>query len=165
MLLGRTAEQRQIETLITEARVGRSGALILEGEPGAGKTALVEYAKSVAGDMQVLRATGVEQETEIAFAGLYSLLHPIARELRSLPYRQLSALRSALGFTNPAATPGPDRLAVAAGTHSLLSAAAETRPILMLVDDLQWLDVPTVRRRSPMPSRHALRARVSPSPG
>jgi DNA-binding CsgD family transcriptional regulator len=138
MLLGRDGEQRQLELLLRRAQAGSSGVLVLRGEPGIGKTALVDYAASRAGSMQVLRATGIEAETELAFAGLYSLLHLVADNLTSLPGRQASALRAALGLGHDGGV--PDRLAVAAGTHSLLTAAAESGALLVLVDDLHWLD-------------------------
>jgi hypothetical protein len=141
MLLGRDEEQQQLELLLRRAQDGSSGVLVLRGEPGIGKTALVDYAASRAGSMQVLRATGIEAETELAFAGLYSLLHLVADNLTSLPERQASALRAALGLGHDGGVPG--RLAVAAGTHSLLTAAAESGALLVLVDDLHWLDPPS----------------------
>ena len=141
MLLGRDEEQQQLELLLRRAQDGSSGVLVLRGEPGIGKTALVDYAASRAGSMQVLRATGIEAETELAFAGLYSLLHLVADNLTSLPERQASALRAALGLGHDGGVPG--RLAVAAGTHSLLTAAAGSGALLVLVDDLHWLDPPS----------------------
>ena len=138
MLVGRNAEQRQLDRLLQQARAGTSGVLVLRGDPGIGKTALVDYAAARAGPMRILRATGIEAETELAFAGLHSLLYPVAGYLTALPERQAAALQAALGQGNGGAA--PDRLAVAAGTHSLLTAAAEDRALLVLVDDLHWLD-------------------------
>ena len=136
--MGRNAEQRQLDRLLQQARAGNSAVLVLQGDPGIGKTALVDYAAARAGPMRVLRATGIEAETELAFAGLHSLLHPVAGYLAALPERQATALQTALGLGHGGAA--PDRLAVAAGTHGLLTAAAEDRPLLVLVDDLHWLD-------------------------
>ncbi len=140
MLLGREAERRQLDGLLRRARAGRSGVVVLRGEPGIGKTALLDYAASRAGSMRVLRAAGAEPEAGIAFAGLYSLLHPVAEHLDALPEGHAEALRAALGLSGGPVTVTPDRLAVAAGTFGLLTTAAETRPLLVLVDDLHWLD-------------------------
>jgi DNA-binding CsgD family transcriptional regulator len=143
MLFGRAGEQTRLQALVADARAGRAGSLVLQGEPGVGKTALLEYAATLADGMQVLQAGGIEQEQEIAFAGLYSLLHPITHRIESLPAGQQSALRAALGLSAGQDAPMPDRLAVAAGTHALVSIVAEDRPVLLLVDDLHWLDVST----------------------
>ena len=141
MLTGREAEQEQIDQLLGRATAGNSGVLVLRGDPGIGKTALIEYAASRAGPMRVLRATGIEAENELGFAGLYSLLYPLADDLTALPGQQAAALRAALGLGYDGALPqAPDRLAVAAGTHSLLTTTAEDQPLLILVDDLHWLD-------------------------
>ena len=142
MLQGREAEQRRLDGLLRQARAGRSAVLILRGEPGIGKTTLLGYAASRAEGMHVLSAAGVEPEAEIAFAGLYSLLYPLAGQLSDLPGRQAAALRAALGLGGPALA-APDWLAVAAGTHGLLTAAAALEPLLVLVDDLHWLDQAT----------------------
>jgi hypothetical protein len=91
-----------------------------------------------AATIRILRATGIEAETELAFAGLYSLLHPLADELSALPETRAAALRSALGLESGGAAPEP--FAVAAATHGLLTAAAESNALLLLVDDLHWLD-------------------------
>ena len=139
MLVGRDAEQRQLDLLLREGRAGNSGVLVLRGDPGIGKTALLGYAGLTAGSMRVLRATGIEAETELPFAGLYSLLHPLVDQLTALPERQAAALQAALGLGHGAAA--PERLAVAAGTHGLLTMAAEDGSLLILVDDLHWLDL------------------------
>ena len=138
MLVGRHAEQRQLDLLLRRAQAGISGVLVLRGDPGIGKTALVDYAASRAGPMRILRTTGIEAETGLAFAGLYSLLHPLADYLTALPERQAAALRTALGLAQEETA--PERLAVAAGTHGLLTAAAEDRGLLVLGDDVHWLD-------------------------
>jgi AAA ATPase domain len=139
MLLGREAEQRQIGQLLRRARAGQSGLLVLRGEPGIGKTALLGYAASRAGTMRVLRAAGAEPEAGIAFAGLYSLLHPVIEHLGALPEGHAAALRAALGLGSGPVV-APERLAVAAGTFGLLATVAEAEPLLVLVDDLHWLD-------------------------
>jgi hypothetical protein len=98
MLAGREAEQRRIDQLLQHAAAGRSGVLVLRGDPGIGKTALIDHAASRAGSMRVLRATGIEAENELGFAGLCSLLHPVTTYLKALPEPQAVALRSALGL-------------------------------------------------------------------
>jgi DNA-binding NarL/FixJ family response regulator len=141
MLAGREMEQRRIDQLLQRAAAGSSGVLVLRGDPGIGKSTLIDYAASRAGPMTILRATGIEAENELGFAGLYSLLHPVAEYLTRLPEPQAAALRSALGLGYSQARPRtPDRLAAAAGTHSLLTTVAEDNPLLILVDDLHWLD-------------------------
>ena len=141
MLAGRETEQRQIAQLLQHAMAGSSGVLVLRGDPGIGKTALLDYAAASAGSMRILQATGIEAETELGFAGLYSLLHPVADYLVALPDRQAAALRAALGLGQDGAVAlARDRLAVAAGTHALLTTAAEDNALLILVDDLHWLD-------------------------
>jgi DNA-binding NarL/FixJ family response regulator len=138
MLLGRKAEQDQLDLLLRQARAGTSGVLVLTGDPGIGKTALLGYAAERAQSMRILRATGIETEQELAFAGLYSLLHPLVGFLGSQPGRHAAAVRAALGLGEDEIP--PERLAVAAGTHGLLVAAAEHGALLLLVDDLHWLD-------------------------
>ena len=138
MLVGRNDERLHLDRLMRQAQAGTCGIVVFQGEPGIGKTALVDYAASQAGPMRVLRATGIEAETELAFAGLYSLLRPVADYLTALPAQQAEALRAALGLGRSQAA--PDRLAVAAGTHALLTVAAEDRALLVLVDDAHWLD-------------------------
>ena len=139
MLVGRDVEKRQLDMLLDQARAGSSGVLVLRGDPGIGKTVLLDYAAEGAASMRVLRACGNEAEAELAFAGLYSLLRPLVGHLKALPERHAAALRSALGLSQDATA--PERFGVAAGTHSLLTTAAESDPLLLLVDDLQWLDL------------------------
>jgi predicted ATPase len=141
MLLDREAEQRELDLLIQQARAGASGAVVPRGEPGIGKTALLGYAAERAGSMRILRATGIEGEAGLAFGGLYALLRPLAGRLDAQPGRY-SALEAALGLADHEVAPA--RLAVAVATHELLVTAAEQQPLLLLVDDLQWLDRPTV---------------------
>jgi DNA-binding CsgD family transcriptional regulator len=137
MLVGRREECLRIEGLLEDARSGRGGALVVSGEPGIGKTSLLDQAAATAEDMRVVRARGIETEASVPFVGLVDLLTPLAGLVEDLPDRQAEALRSALalGPTQPA-----DRLAVLVGAFNLLCAAAEEQPLLALVDDAHWLD-------------------------
>ena len=137
MLLGRDTEQQALGRLLAEARVGRSGVLAVVGEPGIGKTSLLEATVASAEDMRVLRARGVESEAEVPFAGLLELLRPVLGALEHIPAPQAAALGGALALRP--GEPG-DRFAVGAATLSLLAAAAEEEPLLVLVDDAHWLD-------------------------
>jgi DNA-binding CsgD family transcriptional regulator len=140
MLLGRASECARIERLVAQARDGTSGVLVLRGEPGIGKTALLEHAAAVAGAATVLRARGVESEVQAAFGGLHELLRPVLGELGCLPGPQRAAVEAALGLA-PAAAVEPHLVGVA--TLGLLAALAEQRPVVVLVDDVQWLDGPS----------------------
>ena len=140
MLVGREDERRQLDSLITRARGGESTALLLHGEPGIGKTRLLEHAAATAADFKVLRARPLEAESELAFAGLSELLRPVLHLLGKIPAPQEAALSGALALGPP--MPG-DRFAVAAATLSLLAAAAEESPVLVVVDDAHWLDTPS----------------------
>ena len=137
MLLGRRDERLALDRLLAQARRGESGVLALVGEPGIGKTALLEHAAQQAEGMRVLRARGIESEAEIPFAGLAELLRPALAALDRIPAPQASALAGALAL---APAHAGDRFAVGAATLSLLSATAEERPLVLLVDDAHWLD-------------------------
>ncbi len=137
MLLGRKDERLALDRLLAEARRGRSGVLALVGEPGIGKTALLDYAEARAGGMRVLRARGIESEAEIPFAGLAELLRPALQVFDRIPAPQATALAGALALGPPSAG---DRFAIGAATISLLSASAEEGPLALLVDDAHWLD-------------------------
>ncbi len=137
MLVGRTDEEKQLDALIERGRKGESGVLVLRGEAGIGKTALLDYAIRHADGFYVLRALGVESEAEIAFAGLQQLLHPVAHAFAEIPRHQARALATALGIEDG---PVPERLVVSAATLSVLASAAEDRPVLCVVDDAHWLD-------------------------
>ena len=137
MLVGRAGECARIDLLLAEARAGRGGALVVHGEPGIGKTALLAHAADRAEDMRTVRVRGVETETSLPFAGLVDLLTPLTEHLAELPERQADAVRSALAI---GPTRAADRLAVLVGGFNLLCAAAGARPLLVLVDDAQWLD-------------------------
>ena len=137
MLYGRDAERAAIGGLLESARDSRSGALVLRGEAGIGKTALLEDTRDRAGDMHVLWARGVRSESELPFAGVHQLLRPALQHLDQLPPPQADALRGALGLGEPR---GEERFLVFAGCLSLLSELAERRPVLCLIDDAHWLD-------------------------
>ncbi len=136
MLIGRDRELGQIAALLGEARRGRSGALAIVGEPGVGKTALLEEARRQAADLRVLAGTGVEIESELPYANLHELLRPLLALLPRIPASQARALAAALALEDGE----PDALAVGAGTLSLLVEAAEEAAVLVLLDDAHWLD-------------------------
>lgn len=135
-LYGREPEQAAIGELLADARAGRSRVLVVRGEAGIGKTALLDYACGRAGAMRVLRCGGVESEIELAFAGLHQLVWPLADRIGKLTAAQASALRGAVGMNGTAG----DRFLVAAALLTLLADTAEERPLLVVVDDAQWLD-------------------------
>jgi DNA-binding CsgD family transcriptional regulator len=135
-LHGRERELRRVGGILAAAREGRSGVLVVGGEPGIGKTALLDLAAEQAAGMRLLRATGVESELELAFAGLHQLLWPVLDRIDRLAAPQAAALRGAFGLGPPPA----DRFLVAVAMLSLLAEVAEERPLLVLVDDLQWVD-------------------------
>jgi DNA-binding CsgD family transcriptional regulator len=137
MLFGRGRELSVIGTLLERARLGSSGVLVLVGEAGIGKSALLEHAAESAEGMAVLRARGVESEAQIPFSGLFELLRPALGSIERLPRPQAGALASALALRPAHAH---DRFAVGAATLSLLAAYAESAPLLVLVDDAHWLD-------------------------
>jgi DNA-binding CsgD family transcriptional regulator len=137
VLYGRDAERKAIRALLEEARASRSGALVLRGEAGIGKTALLDDARNRAADMHVLSARGVEAESELPFAALHQLIRPALRHVDELPEPQAEALRAALGLESGR---GGERFLVFAACLTLLSELAERRPVLCLVDDAQWLD-------------------------
>ena len=139
-LLGREDECAAIDTLLANARAGVGGALVVRGEAGIGKTALLDYARQQAAPMAVLSAAGVEAESDLAFAGLHELLRPVLGCLSELPDIQSQALAGALGL---APSTHADRLLISAAVLGVLAAAAENRPVLCLVDDAQWLDQPS----------------------
>ena len=137
-LVGRAREREALERLLDAARRGRSGCLVVRGEGGMGKTALLGYALERADGFTVLRTTGIEAECDLAFAGPHGLLWPIVERLGELPEPQREALAAAFGL---APGSGSDRFLVSAGALSLLAAASEDGPVLCLVDDIQWLDL------------------------
>ncbi|MCW3044431.1 MAG: transcriptional regulator, luxR family, partial [Actinobacteria bacterium] len=136
-LTGRRRERDELDRLIEAVRAGESRALVVRGEPGVGKTALLDYIVEQASGFRVARAAGIQSEMELAFAGLHQLLAPMLDHLERLPSPQRDALRTALGVSPG---PAPDRFFVALAVLSLLSEIAEEQPLICLVDDEQWLD-------------------------
>ncbi|MGH7735571.1 MAG: AAA family ATPase, partial [Gemmatimonadales bacterium] len=137
MLYGRGEQLAAIGRLLEGMRSGRAGALVLRGEAGIGKTALLDAAVEQAAGARVLRVTGVEAEVELPFAALHALMRPALDEIGALPGRQAEALRGAFGMTEAAVA---DRFLVGLGVLSLIAELAEDRPVLLVVDDAQWLD-------------------------
>jgi predicted ATPase len=136
-LVGRANEQSVLDDLLDAARRGLSGALVVRGEPGIGKTALLDYAAESATDFHVLRVVGIESEMELGFAALDQLCRPVAGRFHRLPDLQSAALGISLGRQSGAS---PDRFLVGLAVLTLLSNLAEERPVLCIVDDAQWLD-------------------------
>jgi DNA-binding CsgD family transcriptional regulator len=137
MLLGREQERRAIDQALAQARSGASTVLALAGEPGIGKTALLDYAAGQSDGMRLLRARGIESEAQIPFGSLLELIRPALVLLEHIPPPQAVALEGALALRPGSAQ---DRFALGAATLSLLAAYAEQGPVAVLVDDAQWLD-------------------------
>ena len=135
--LDRAAERLVLDQLLAQAREGQSAVLVIRGEAGIGKTALLRYAARRASGLRVARVTGAEAEMELPFAGIQQLCAPLLDHLHELPQPQQDALNVALGR---ASGDVPDRFLVGLAVLGLLSAAAEERPRLCLVEDAQWLD-------------------------
>ena len=136
-LKDRLEERDTLDRLVDAVRVGESRVLVLRGEPGVGKTALLDYVSSQAAGCRVTRAVGVQSEMELAFAGLHQLCASMLDRLEALPVPQREALRTAFGIS---AGPAPDRFMVGLAVLGLLSEVAGQRPLVGLVDDAQWLD-------------------------
>jgi DNA-binding CsgD family transcriptional regulator len=137
VLIGREAECERLDELLDRARLGRSGALVVRGEAGIGKTALLQYTVERAEGMTVVRALGVESEAELEFSGLLEVCRPLLDRIDELSAAQAGVLRSALDL-GPAVD--VDRFTIGAATLSLFAAAADAQPLLVVVDDAQWLD-------------------------
>jgi DNA-binding CsgD family transcriptional regulator len=137
ILVGRTKEAGALEDVLSAVRDGLSGVLVLYGEFGVGKTALLDWAAGTAADMRVARVSGAESETELGYAGLHQLLGPLLDGLDRLPGPQRAALRLVFGRSEG---PPPDRFLVGLATLTLLTDAAASRPVLCVVDNAQWLD-------------------------
>ena len=136
-LLGRDSECALLDGLVAAIRQGESRPLELRGEPGIGKTALLQYLIESASDLTVVWAAGVESEMELAYAGLHQLCAPMLDQLETLPAPQRQALEVAFGLSSGTAA---DRFLVGLAVMSLFSEAAEERPLLCVVDDAQWFD-------------------------
>jgi DNA-binding CsgD family transcriptional regulator len=136
-LADRRAECAALHQLVEAVTVGQSRALVVHGEPGAGKTVLLEYLAEQAAGCQVVRVAGVQSEMELAFAGLHQVCAPLLDRLEVLPGPQAQAVRTAFGLS---AGPVPDRFLVGLGVLSLLAEVAVKHPLVCLVDDAQWLD-------------------------
>ncbi|OLT20455.1 hypothetical protein BJF78_35355 [Pseudonocardia sp. CNS-139] len=137
-LPGRDAETARIERLLADARAGRSAALVVRGEPGIGKSALLTHAVAAARDMRVLARAGVEPESELPYAALHLLLRDVLDGVGRLPAAQAAALRTALGMAAPG--PPPDRFLVGIAVLTLLADLAADRPVLVVLDDAHWFD-------------------------
>src|SRR5262245_35189808 len=136
-LHGRRSECEALDRLLEDVRGGQSRVLVLRGEAGVGKTALLEYLVANASGCRIARAAGVESEMELAFAGLHQLCAPMLSHLKDLPGPQCDALGTAFGLRAGAAA---DRFLVGLAVLSLLSEVAEERPLVCVMDDAQWLD-------------------------
>jgi DNA-binding CsgD family transcriptional regulator len=137
LLRGRRTECAALDQVLNAARLGHSGALVVRGEPGIGKSALLAYALDASSGLRVTRASGVESEMELAFAGLHQLCASVLDGLERLPSPQQEALETAFGLS-PGAP--PDRFFVGLAVLNLLSDMAAEQPLLCLIDDAQWLD-------------------------
>ena len=137
MLLGRASEREALEELLDAVRNGQSRALTLRGEPGVGKTALLEHVVGAASDFRITRAFGVEAEMELPFAALQGLCAPILDRLDRLPEPQRAAMGSAFGLSSG---PPPEQRLVGLAALSLLADASRDLPLLCVIDDAQWLD-------------------------
>jgi DNA-binding CsgD family transcriptional regulator len=137
VIYGRDLERSRIGELLDGARVSRSAVLVISGEPGVGKSSLLEDAREQAGGMRVLSGSGVESEAHLPFAALHQIVRPVLSLVENLPQPQAAALRGALGLAEAG---GDDRFLISLAALSLLAEAAERQPLLCLVDDAHWLD-------------------------
>src|ERR1700691_3451285 len=136
-LTDRLTERGVLDRFVAGVRAGEGRALVVRGQPGVGKTVLLDYLTERASGCLVVRAAGVQSEMELAFAGLHQLCAPMLDHAESLPGPQREALRTAFGWS---AGPPPDRFLVGLAVVGLLSETAGERPLICVVDDQQWLD-------------------------
>ena len=141
-LADRRSERGALDRLIEAVQAGQSQALVVRGDPGVGKSVLLDYLAVQAARCRVARVAGVQSEMELAFAGLHQLCAPMLDHLEHLPPPQHDALRTAFGLSPG---PPPDRFLVGLAVLSLLSEVAGERPLLCVVDDEQWLDQASAR--------------------
>jgi DNA-binding CsgD family transcriptional regulator len=137
VLRGRSREVEALERLVADTRAGRGQVLVVRGEAGIGKTALLDHVLTLTDGYRVVRASGVESEMELTYAGLQQLCAPFLNRLEQLPGPQQDALRTAFGLTGGGP---PDRFLVGLAVLTLFAEVAEERPLLCVVDDAQWLD-------------------------
>src|SRR4051812_7815023 len=137
MLVGRVRERQVLDHLLADARHGRSGTLVIRGEAGIGKTALLRYCEHEAVDCQVIHVAGVEDELELPFAALHQLCQPLLDHLSEVPEPQTRALRIAFGL-EAGATPG--RFMVGPAVLTLLADVAPNKPLVCVIDGAQWVD-------------------------
>lgn len=141
-LYGRRQEQAALDRILDGARQGSGATMMVWGEPGIGKTALLEYvAESAAADFTVLRCRGARLESELAFAALHELLWPVTERISTLPQPQAKALNGALGMSGDVA----DRFLIGVAVLTLVGELAKERPVLIIADDAQWIDEPSAR--------------------
>ncbi|CQD23074.1 regulatory protein LuxR [Mycolicibacterium conceptionense] len=141
-LRGRVSECAALRAVVSGGRSGGSAVLVVRGEAGIGKTALLDYVVEQAPSFRVTQVAGVESDMELAFAGLHQLCAPLLDHLDKLPEPQRDALSVAFGR---GAGPAPDRFLVGLAVLSLLAAAADKKPLLCVIDDAQWLDQVSVQ--------------------
>jgi hypothetical protein len=137
VLLGRRTHCHDLDGLLADVRAGKSAVRVVRGEPGVGKTALLDYLAERASGCSVARAAGIQSEMELAYAGLHQLCWPMRDELERLPRPQRDALGTVFGLH---AGDAPNRFVVGLAALGLLSEVAAKRPLVCLVDDAQWLD-------------------------
>ena len=141
-LRGRRSECAALDAQVESARAGTSRTVVLRGEAGIGKTALLEYVAAHSTGCQVVRAVGIESEMELPVAAVHQLSQPLLGGLERLPPPQRGALETAFGLSSGQP---PDRFFVGLALLSQLSAHAEAKPVICLVDDAQWLDRASAR--------------------
>ena len=141
-LIDRREECSLLDGVLRDVRSGESRVLVVHGDPGVGKSALLEYLARNAAGCRLVRASGVESEMELAYAALHQLCLPMVDRLDRLPAPQRDALNVAFGLS---AGPTPDRLLIGMAVLSLFSDVADAQPLVCLIDDLQWLDRATAQ--------------------
>ena len=143
-LFGRRSELSTIDRLVADGRNGRSGVLVIEGEPGIGKTALLDHAAYIAGDATVLRAAGIQSELDLHYAGLGRLLQPVSRFASELEPSSAALLLEILGKKPAEPVLIRDRFGAGLATLSMFALVADEHPLVVIVDDVHWMDGPTV---------------------